>query len=195
MTSLVSVKGPGEGTVHSPYWFPACRRYRWETQRCIWQVTGTEQRVISVQNTANQPSSGRGRKPLGVFILRLLFTDRLLVSSNQKFIQSYSSSLRLITQMRSPPLSTPRRCILAIWTRMPANIMAQRWGLAICWWNGLKKERPSTLLLEWWEGGKALLRQQNQKVFSALPESPCMHCRFGFRRTLQRIEDVLYCLI
>lgn len=49
------------------------------------------------------------------------------------------------------------------------------------------------MLVELWERGRALLRQQNQKVLSALPEAAARTAGLEFRRILQRTEGT-YCI-
>lgn len=108
---------------------------------------------MALKNTANEAASGHGRKPLGVFILcpflSVFSTDRLSLSSNQKFIQSCSGSPRPVTPMRSPPRSTQRGSNLAIespclrgwWDRGRSLAILQRKGFkkksgrAHCWRN------------------------------------------------------------
>lgn len=49
------------------------------------------------------------------------------------------------------------------------------------------------MLVELWERGRALLRQQNQKVLSALPEAAARTAGSEFRRILQRTEGT-FCI-
>lgn len=66
--SLVSVKRRGEGAVHSPCWFPPCRRYRWETQRCIGSASDTEQRVFGVKILQMSLPVVTLQMPLGILL-------------------------------------------------------------------------------------------------------------------------------